>query len=143
MSTDPRAQLGELRHLSMSDLKQRWRDLIGTDPPQYSRSCLVSRLAYRFQELAYGGLREATAGFLHDGFPAGNGIRGGAGRRAGGGRRTVGYMCRVLCGGAGGTGQETLAGRGSARLQDLQGPPQVSLKFPVVDPANQCHGPIG
>jgi hypothetical protein len=56
MSTDPRAQLAELRRLSMPDLKQRWRDLIGTDPPQYSRSFLVSRLAYRLQELAYGGL---------------------------------------------------------------------------------------
>jgi hypothetical protein len=56
MSTDPRAQLAELRRLSMSDLKQRWRDLIGTDPPQYSRSFLVSRLAYRIQELTHGGL---------------------------------------------------------------------------------------
>ncbi len=56
MSTDTRAQLAELRRLSMSDLKQRWRDLIGTDPPQYSRSFLVSRLAYRIQELAHGGL---------------------------------------------------------------------------------------
>jgi hypothetical protein len=56
MSTDTRPQLAELRRLSMSDLKQRWRDLIGTDPPQYSRSFLVSRLAYRLQELAHGGL---------------------------------------------------------------------------------------
>lgn len=56
MSTDTRVQLAELRRMSMSDLKDRWRDLIGTDPPQYSRSLLVSRLAYRLQELAYGGL---------------------------------------------------------------------------------------
>ena len=55
MSTDARAQLAELRRLSMAELKRRWRDLIGTDPPQYSRSFLVSRLAYRLQELAYGG----------------------------------------------------------------------------------------
>ena len=34
----------------------RVADLVGTDPPQYSRSFLVSRLAYRIQELAYGGL---------------------------------------------------------------------------------------
>ena len=60
MSTDPRAQLAELRRLSMADLKQRWRDLIGTDPPQYSRSFLVSRLAYRRQELAYGGLSQSA-----------------------------------------------------------------------------------
>ena len=32
MSTDPRAQLAELRRLPMSDLKQRWRDLIGGEP---------------------------------------------------------------------------------------------------------------
>jgi len=56
MSTDTRAQLAELRRLSMADLKQRWRDLVGTDLPQYSRTFLVSRLAYRLQELAYGGL---------------------------------------------------------------------------------------
>ncbi len=56
MSTEPRSQLTELRRLSMPDLKQRWRDLVGTDPPQYSRSFLVSRLAYRIQELAHGGL---------------------------------------------------------------------------------------
>lgn len=56
MSTDTRAQLAELRRLSMPDLKQRWGDLVGTDPPQYSRSFLVSRLAYRLQELAHGGL---------------------------------------------------------------------------------------
>ena len=63
MSTDPRAQLAELRRLSMTELKQRWRDLIGTDPPQYSRSFLVSRLAYRLQELAYGGL--SPSAFAH------------------------------------------------------------------------------
>jgi hypothetical protein len=56
MSTDTRAQLAELRRLSIANLKQRWRDLVGTDPPQYSRTFLVSRLAYRIQELAYGGL---------------------------------------------------------------------------------------
>jgi hypothetical protein len=56
MSTDTRSQLAELRRLSMPDLKQRWRDLIGTDPPQYSRTFLVSRLAYRLQELAHGGM---------------------------------------------------------------------------------------
>jgi len=55
MSTDPRAQLTELRRLSMSELKQRCCDVIGTDPPQYSRSFLVSRLAYRLREPVYGG----------------------------------------------------------------------------------------
>jgi len=56
MSTDVRTQLAELRRLSIAELKQRWRNLMGTDPPQYNRSFLVSRLAYRTQEMAYGGL---------------------------------------------------------------------------------------
>jgi len=50
MSTDPRPQLAALRRLSMAKLKQRWRELIGADPPRYSRSFLVSRLAWRLLE---------------------------------------------------------------------------------------------
>jgi Protein of unknown function (DUF2924) len=41
-------------------LKQMWRDLYGQEPPGFSRSYLVSRLAYRIQELAYGGLKPST-----------------------------------------------------------------------------------
>jgi Protein of unknown function (DUF2924) len=41
-------------------LKQMWRDLYGQEPPGLSRSYLVSRLAYRIQELAYGGLKPST-----------------------------------------------------------------------------------
>jgi hypothetical protein len=42
------------------ELKQMWRDLYDKEPPGFSRSYLVSRLAYRIQELAYGGLNPAT-----------------------------------------------------------------------------------
>jgi len=56
MSTDVRAQLPQLRRLPAPELRQRWRDLMGTDPPEYNRKFLVSRLAYRIQETAYGGL---------------------------------------------------------------------------------------
>lgn len=41
-------------------LKQQWRALFGAEPPPYNRSFLESRLAYRIQELAYGGLKPAT-----------------------------------------------------------------------------------
>lgn len=34
-----------------------WRDLFGADAPPYNRRFLESRLAYRIQELAYGGLK--------------------------------------------------------------------------------------
>ena len=37
-------------------LKQLWRDLYDREPPPYNKPFLVKRLAYRMQELAYGGL---------------------------------------------------------------------------------------
>src|SRR5262245_50388509 len=41
----------------MPELKQQWRDLFATEPPPFNRRYLESRLAYRIQELAYGGLK--------------------------------------------------------------------------------------
>jgi hypothetical protein len=41
-------------------LKQQWRELFGAEPPPYNRRFLESRLAYRVQELAYGGLKPET-----------------------------------------------------------------------------------
>jgi hypothetical protein len=41
-------------------LKQQWRDLLDSEPPIYNRRYLESRLAYRIQELAYGGLKPET-----------------------------------------------------------------------------------
>jgi len=49
-------QLAELDHLPIDQLAQRWRVLIGGDAPRHNRRYLVKRLAYRIQELAYGGL---------------------------------------------------------------------------------------
>jgi DUF2924 family protein len=54
------AQLAALRDSPTPDLKRRWRELFGTEPPPYNRRFLESRLAYRLQELAYGGLRPET-----------------------------------------------------------------------------------
>jgi hypothetical protein len=53
-------QIAELETLPAAQLEDRWRALFGTDPPTYQRRFLVKRLAYRIQELAYGGLSEAT-----------------------------------------------------------------------------------
>jgi hypothetical protein len=41
-------------------LKKMWQELFDTEPPLYNRRFLESRLAYRIQELAYGGLSRAT-----------------------------------------------------------------------------------
>ena len=49
-------QIAELQRLSMAELTERWRVLMGTDPPSYNRPFLLKRLIYRVQELAYGGL---------------------------------------------------------------------------------------
>lgn len=52
------AQLAALKAAPVADLKQKWRDLFDREPPPYNRRFLENRLAYRIQELAYGGLSE-------------------------------------------------------------------------------------
>jgi hypothetical protein len=54
------AQLGALKGAPASTLKARWRELFASEPPPYNRRFLESRLAYRLQELAYGGLSADT-----------------------------------------------------------------------------------
>ena len=54
------AQVAALPKMPTPELKQMWRDLFDKEPPTFSRSYLISRLAYRIQELAYGGLKSAT-----------------------------------------------------------------------------------
>jgi len=59
--TDPvLAQLAALKNASAQVLKAKWRTLFDTEPPAYNRRFLESRLAYRIQELAYGGLSRET-----------------------------------------------------------------------------------
>ena len=57
---DVLGRLAALADASMADLKDQWRALFGAEPPPYSRKFLESRLAYRIQELAYGGLKPET-----------------------------------------------------------------------------------
>ena len=54
------ARLATLKTISTPDLKQQWRDLFDSEPPPFNRRYLESRLAYRIQELAYGGLKPET-----------------------------------------------------------------------------------
>jgi hypothetical protein len=54
------AQLAALKAAPIGALKQKWRDLFETEPPPYNRRFLEHRLAYRIQELAYGGLKPET-----------------------------------------------------------------------------------
>ena len=54
------AELAELKTMPTPDLKQKWRALFDREPPPYNRRFLESRLAYRIQELAFGGLKRET-----------------------------------------------------------------------------------
>ena len=58
--TDVLARLAALKTAAIPALKQQWRELFGAEPPPYNRRFLESRLGYRIQELAYGGLKPET-----------------------------------------------------------------------------------
>jgi hypothetical protein len=51
-------QLAELDRMGLEALVERWRILMGTEPRHNNRIYLVKRLAYRIQELAFGGLTQ-------------------------------------------------------------------------------------
>jgi hypothetical protein len=54
------ARVAALKTTTTPDLKAMWRQLFETEPPPYNRRFLESRLAYRIQELVYGGLKAET-----------------------------------------------------------------------------------
>jgi hypothetical protein len=58
------ARLSALKTTPTPELRKQWRDLFETEPPLYNRRYLESRLAYRIQELAYGGLKPGTVARL-------------------------------------------------------------------------------
>jgi hypothetical protein len=54
------AQLAALKTAPTPQLRDKWRDLFDSEPPPYNRRFLETRLAYRIQELTYGGLKPET-----------------------------------------------------------------------------------
>jgi hypothetical protein len=53
-----REALARLPELDLGELRQRWRALYKSDaPPHLSRELLLRAVAYRMQEVAFGGLR--------------------------------------------------------------------------------------
>jgi hypothetical protein len=54
------ARVAALKTASTPDLRGLWSQLFETEPPAYNRRFLESRLAYRIQELAFGGLKPET-----------------------------------------------------------------------------------
>ena len=81
MQPDPiLSHLAELPGLPYGELKARWRQYFGVEPPAYRRGFLIRGLAHRIQELAYGGLSKAHQARLEaliaDGDDAGGKRRG-------------------------------------------------------------------
>jgi hypothetical protein len=60
MTDDVLARLAALKTATTPALRKQWRELFEAEPPPYNRRFLESRLAYRIQELAYGGLKPET-----------------------------------------------------------------------------------
>ena len=74
-------QVTELSDLDSDQLKERWRALFGSEPPAYNKPYLIKRLAYRIQELAYGGLSDAAQAQLRDALHEDDGLPGRMQRR--------------------------------------------------------------
>jgi hypothetical protein len=58
--SDVLKRLAALQSASTPELKQRWRELFGSEPPAFNRRFLQDRLTFRLQELVSGGLRPQT-----------------------------------------------------------------------------------
>jgi hypothetical protein len=53
-------KIGGLADLTSQQLREEWRRLHRSQPPRLSRDLLIRTIAYRMQELAYGGPSKAT-----------------------------------------------------------------------------------
>ena len=58
------ARLAALKAMTVNELKADWLALMGSAAPNNSRSFLEQRLAYRIQELAFGGLAKPVIRLL-------------------------------------------------------------------------------
>ena len=58
------SRLAALKALSVRELKAEWETLMGSSAPNNSRTFLETRIAYRIQELSYGGPDRETRRML-------------------------------------------------------------------------------
>ena len=59
-TNDLSQHMAALNGLTAQQLRDEWRRLYRGQPPRLSRDLLIRSIAYRMQELAYGGLSKAT-----------------------------------------------------------------------------------
>lgn len=60
MSKTTLKQLTELQNMSMAELQDIWPQYFDGEPPKFNRINLERKIAYRIQELAFGGLTKET-----------------------------------------------------------------------------------
>lgn len=66
MSDSVLRQVADLQNLTYEQLRDLWQTLNGGQPPAYNRKYIISRLAYRIQEIAYGGLSDDARKKMQD-----------------------------------------------------------------------------
>lgn len=54
------ARIAALQNTGTPELKAMWKELYGNTAPPFYRQLLISKIAYRIQELAHGGLTKDT-----------------------------------------------------------------------------------
>ncbi len=55
------AEIAELSNASITDLRERWKNLYSKEPLGHiGRSLMIRAIAYRLQEMAFGGLKPST-----------------------------------------------------------------------------------
>lgn len=64
--------IAELNYMPMAHLKELWQSYYSTPAPHFNKLKLVNKLAYRMQELEYGGLPQEVINLLMD---YGNGVK--------------------------------------------------------------------
>ncbi len=54
------SKIAQLTRLPLDELRTLWRELYEKDAPPFNRNFLEARLAYRLQEVAFGGISDET-----------------------------------------------------------------------------------
>ncbi len=62
-------QIARLQKMSVAELREKWQELNGEEPRVSNRVWLWKRLAWRIQELEYGGLSDAAKARLEELMP--------------------------------------------------------------------------
>lgn len=56
----------ELRSKTLKELREKWKELFGKEAPPYAKDRLIPYIAYRIQEIEYGGLKEKAKKELNE-----------------------------------------------------------------------------